>query len=110
MGDELAQDYQLRPAIQRSEFRFLRLNLTEAFSDNFLQAFYCFERIRPYCFQSGNCALIQVCSHYFDQAKGGKSFVLRQDPYFGTKAICPANKLCSRTSMKPEFIHDDDLS
>src|SRR6266699_7018584 len=94
----------------RARFAFLALSLAESSGYNFLQVFHRFERIRPYCFQSGDCALIQVGPHHFDQAKGGESFVLGQDPYFGTKAICPANKLCSRTSMQPELVNDDDLS
>src|SRR5256885_13006298 len=91
-------------------FAFLALSLAESFGYNFLQVFHRFERIRPYCFQCGDCALIQVGPHHFDQAKSGESFLTRQNPYFGAKAICPANKLCSGTSMQPELVDDRDFS
>ena len=74
------------------------LSLATPFGHKFLEAFHRLESIRPYCFQRGECALIQVGPHHFDQAKGGESFVLGQNPYFGAKGICPANKLCSRPS------------
>src|SRR6266481_4131045 len=91
-------------------FVFLALSFAEAFGHNSFQAFQRFERIGPYCFQSGDCALIQVGPHHLDQAKSGKSFLPCQNPYFGAKTICPANKLCSGTSMQPELIDDGDLS
>src|SRR5436309_12159026 len=94
----------------RARFAFLALSLAESSGYNFLQVFHRFERIRPYCFQSGDCALIQVGPHHFDQAKSGESFLTRQNPYFGAKAVCAANKLCSGTSMQPELVDDCDLS